>query len=121
MSHEILVVDDDPAVRQVIEAILTEEGFSVATAADGHQALDRIAQHRPVLVLLDLQMPMMSGWTVLQQLRDANVNIPVVFMTAGYRAKSEAEQHRAAGYLAKPFELRDLLGVVQRFATPSEP
>ena len=96
--------------------VLEEEGFAVSTARDGWQALDRIAAQHPDVVLLDLQMPMMSGWQVLEQLRAQDIAVPVVIMTAGYRAAEEAAKHRVAGYLAKPFDLDELVAVVERVA-----
>lgn len=119
MSHHILVVDDDAGIREMIELVLESEGFSVATAADGREALALIAENRPVLVLLDLQMPVMTGWETLSRLRDAHTDVPVVFMTAGYRARAEAERCGADGYVGKPFELDNLLAVVERLAAPS--
>jgi CheY-like chemotaxis protein len=117
MSHHILVVDDDAAIREMIKLVLESEDFSVATAANGREALDQIAANRPLLVLLDLQMPVMTGWETLAHLRAANTEVPVVFMTAGYRAKAEAERFGADGYVGKPFELDTLLGVVERLAS----
>jgi DNA-binding response OmpR family regulator len=96
VAHHILVVDDDDSIRAMIAEVLAEEGFDVATARDGQEALTAIAAHRPKLVLLDLNIPVMSGWEVLTHLRTAQVAVPVVFMTAGYRAKTEAERHRFA-------------------------
>ena len=116
MSHHILVVDDDRAIRELVSTVLSEDGFAVATAANGREALARIAAHPPALVLLDLQLPIMSGWEVLVELRAAHVPVPVVFMTAGYRAKAEAERHGADGYVAKPFDVAEVLQVVARFA-----
>ena len=116
MSHHILVVDDDRAIRELVSTVLSEDGFAVATAANGREALARIAAQPPALVLLDLQMPIMSGWEVLAELRAAQVQVPVVFMTAGYRAKAEAERHGADGYVAKPFDVAEVLQVVARFA-----
>lgn len=121
MTHHILVVDDDSGIRSVIAELLADEGFDVATATNGSEALARIAQRRPTLVLLDLQMPVMSGWEVLTHLRKARVGVPVVFMTAGYRAQTEAERYGADGYVAKPFALDELLGVVERFAPAPNP
>ena len=117
MSHHVLVVDDDPGIRDIVEAILNEEGFSVATAANGREALDHITEDRPALVLLDLQMPVMTGWELLTHLRDARVQVPIVFMTAGFRAKTEAERHQVDGYIGKPFALDELVAVVERFAS----
>ena len=119
-SAHILVVDDDAAIRQTICDILESEGYSVAVAGDGRDALARIAEQQPSLVLLDLQMPVMTGWDVLTQLRQQGANVPVVFMTAGYRAKTEAERHNAEGHLGKPFEMDDLLRLVARFASTAQ-
>lgn len=115
MSHHILVVDDDVAIRSMIQTVLADEGFATAAAGNGVEALARINEERPKLILLDLQMPGMTGWEVLNHLREAQVTVPVVFMTAGYRARVEAERHGADGYVAKPFALDDLLSAVDRF------
>jgi CheY-like chemotaxis protein len=120
MSRSILIVDDDPGIRQVLERVLEDEGFAVECATNGCQALDRIAAHPPDVVLLDLQMPVMSGWSVLRQLRRSSRRVPVVLMTAGYRAAGEAEQNDVAGYLAKPFDnLDQIVQAVERAATSS--
>lgn len=111
----ILVVDDDTDIRQTIRDILELEGYSVAVASDGRQALERIEERRPVLILLDLQMPVMTGWEVLSQLRAEGSGLPVVFMSAGYRARTEAERHNADAQLGKPFEMDELLRIVARF------
>jgi CheY-like chemotaxis protein len=115
--HHILVVDDDKEIRAVIAEVLADEGFGVVTVGNGTEALERIAENWPVLVLLDLQMPVMTGWEVLTHLRDAGVAVPVVFMSAGYRAKAEAECEGAEGYIAKPFDLHDLITMADRFAS----
>lgn len=115
----VLVVDDDESVREVIAAVLQDEGFPVATATNGREALDRIAERRPAVVLLDLQMPIMSGWEVLSELRAAECPVPIVFMSAGYRVKTEAERHHADAYIAKPFDLNELLRIVGRFTSAS--
>ena len=118
---QVLVVDDDPAIRQVIAWGLGDEGYTVATAANGREALEYLATHQPHLILLDLQMPIMSGWELQSRLRERGVEVPVVFMTAGYRARVEAEQHHAAGYLGKPFDVSALLDTVERFVHGSRP
>lgn len=102
----------------MLRLLLEDEGYRVATAANGRQALERIAEQRPKLILLDLQMPVMNGWELQEQLHRHQPDVPVVFMTAGLRAKAEAERHHAAGYLAKPFDLDELLCLVSRFASP---
>ena len=111
----VLVVDDDPGIRSVISAVLEDEGFPVTTAANGREALSSISSEEPALVLLDLQMPVMSGWEVINTLREAQTTIPIVLMTAGFRAQAEAERCHADGFLPKPFNLDDLVQVVERF------
>jgi CheY-like chemotaxis protein len=114
-SPVVLVVDDDEGIREVVAMLLSDEGYIVQTASNGQEALSSIHTQRPALVLLDLQMPVMTGWQLVEQLRAFRLDVPVVFMSAGVRARSEAVQYSVAGYLAKPFDLDDLLGVVARF------
>jgi two-component system chemotaxis response regulator CheY len=110
----ILVVDDDPSIREVVAQILDFEGYPVQTATDGAQALDAVADARPSLVLLDMRMPVLDGWGFAHALRARGVHLPIVVMTAAQDARRWAEEIGAAGYLAKPFELPDLLAVVER-------
>ena len=114
MAQHILVVDDDPGIRDVVTMVLRDEGFPVATATNGRQALASITAARPELVLLDLNMPVMTGWEVLSQLQAALAGIPVVVMTAAQGGQAEAQRCHADGYLGKPFDLEDLLTVVER-------
>jgi CheY-like chemotaxis protein len=117
MPATVLVVDDQPDIRNVIAAILEAEGYRVTTAANGREALDRLAAQPPALVLLDLHTPVMNGWELQRRLATDEPRIAVVFMTAGEQACIEAERHGAAGCLPKPFELDDLVDVVRRFAS----
>ena len=119
MTSHVLVVDDNEAIREMIQQVLEVEGFRVSTAANGQEALEQIVEQPPAMVLLDLQMPVLDGWQTQARLREVRPELPVVFMTAGNRARVEAEKHHAAGYLAKPFNLVDLLDTVERFATAS--
>jgi CheY-like chemotaxis protein len=111
----VLVVDDDRDILSLIRMVLEEEGYHVITAENGEQALGRAAERLPALILLDLTMPVLNGWQTRERLAETWPDIPVVFMTAGFRAKAEAEAYRVAGYLAKPFDVDDLLRTVSRF------
>ena len=113
-TAQVLVVDDDPDIRSVVEAILSGEGYQVTTASNGRLAWEMIARQQPDVVLLDLQMPVMTGWELLGLIRERGLQVPIVVMTAGYRAKAEAERHGAAAHLSKPFDLNDLLATVER-------
>ena len=119
MTALVLVVDDDDAIREMIQDALELEGFQVTTATNGREALDRVAESPPAVVLLDLQMPVLNDWQTHAQLREHQPDLPVIYMTAGLRAQAEAKQHQAAGYLAKPFRITDLLDTVERFAAAS--
>jgi DNA-binding response OmpR family regulator len=112
----VLIVDDDPDIRTVMHLALAAEGYAVAEAADGGEALALLDERRPSLVLLDLNLPKLTGWDVHARLRENNVEVPVVFMTAGTDACVQAARHRADGCLPKPFALDELLRIVRRFA-----
>ena len=111
----ILVVDDDPAILATVADILALSGYPVATAADGAEGLRLAAELRPALVLLDLRMPGIDGWDVARTLRARGLAAPILVMTAAQDARRWAEQLGADGYLAKPFDLDDLLTAVERF------
>ncbi len=112
----VLVVDDDPFIRHLVELALVGEGYTVDQAADGRRALERVALAPPSLVLLDLNMPGMNGWEVHARLRETHPQVPVVYMTANLSTPDEARRHGAAGYLPKPFDIDDLLQTVEQVA-----
>lgn len=112
-ARRILVVDDDPEIRRFIAAALSDSGYAVQLAANGGEALSAVAEHRPALILLDVRMPGVDGWQVLDALRSAaGEQTPVVVMTASFSGQDQALRSGAQGYLAKPFELADLLECV---------
>lgn len=110
----ILVVDDDPAIRRTVAEILAFEAYTVETAPDGAQALQAVERERPGLVLLDMRMPVLDGWGFAQALKERNIALPIVVMTAARDSARWAAEIGAAGHLAKPFDLLDLLAVVER-------
>ena len=118
MPDCILVVDDDPAILALVSEVLEEAGFNVLTASDGREAIDRFVDRHPALVLLDLHLPILDGWQVQAKIRELGAKTPVIFMTGGSRARAEAEERHAAGYLVKPLDLDSLLRMVARFAMP---
>jgi DNA-binding response OmpR family regulator len=81
-THLVLVVDDDMDIRCTIAQILREEGFRVREARNGREALAKIADEEPDLVLLDLMMPAVNGWEVLEALRLSQSDVPVVILSA---------------------------------------
>jgi CheY-like chemotaxis protein len=113
----VLVVDDDTSILDTVSAILAGEGYDVVSAASGQEALDAMSRAQPVVILLDMRMPVMDGWAVARALRTQGISIPIVVMTAAESAQRWADEVGAAGYLAKPFGLDDLLDAVERFRT----
>jgi CheY-like chemotaxis protein len=115
MRHDtILVIDDDPAILTTLTDILQFEGYHVVTATNGAEALHRIDEGIPRLVLLDMRMPVMDGWAFARALRERGITLPIFVMTAAQDARRWAQEIGAAGYLAKPFDLPDLLDTVGR-------
>lgn len=97
---EILIVDDERVLRDGIKAILSGEGHAVRTARDGDEALGKIAEKRPDLVLLDVMMPKMNGFRCCEKIRETDGLLPVVFLTA---KDAEADQVRGIGLGADDF------------------
>jgi CheY-like chemotaxis protein len=115
-THVILVVDDDPDIIDVTTAFLTKRGFEVIAAGHGREALQIIRQKRPALILVDVLMPEMDGFTFYKELKkDAFTSgIPVLVMT-GRRKMAEAfEVVGVDGFISKPFSPQDLIGEVER-------
>ena len=110
----ILVIDDDPAVLDTVSEILTFEGYTVERATNGAEGLKRLEQTQPQLVLLDMRMPVLDGWSFARIVREQGLALPIVIMTAAQDAERWAEEIHADGYVAKPFDLNDLLDAVEQ-------
>lgn len=114
--QEILIVDDERIMREGLKKMLLGEGFAVRTARDGEEALARIAEKRPGLVLLDVMMPKMNGFRCCEEIRRQNALLPVIFLTA---KDSEADQVRgidlgADGFVSKGAGENLLLASIRR-------
>ena len=115
----ILVVDDDEDFRSGLRMALEMKGYQVDDAEDGEQALAKLAEKPPLLVLLDLQMPVMNGREMLQRMR-ANAelrDVPVVIIS-GFGFEWEAELMGAQGYIGKPFEPEELQKTIADLLKP---
>jgi two-component system response regulator MprA len=111
----LLVVDDEPAVRQALARALSLERYGVALAADGIEALERLAAERFDVVVLDVSMPLISGIEVCRRLRAAGDRTPVLMLTArdGIDDRVSGLDAGADDYLVKPFALRELMARVR--------
>ena len=115
---KVLAADDDATIRRLLEINLEMEGYEVALAANGEEALSLARSFEPDLLLLDVMMPRMDGWQVCQTLRseEAFANVPIVFLSA--RASGDdvqiSAEAGASAYIAKPFDPIELLELVGR-------
>jgi excisionase family DNA binding protein len=107
----VLVVDDDPALREYLRVSLESAGYSVHEAESGERALAAIADRAPDLVLLDVVMPGLDGWQLLRQLEERHGSIPVIMFSGQVDERSavEAAGRGARGFLGKPFDPEELI------------
>jgi two-component system, chemotaxis family, chemotaxis protein CheY len=113
--RRVLVVDDDDELAEVVRQVLRDAGYSVATVRHGAAALDLTQHVSPDLILLDLSMPIMDGWSfVAQYRRTAKKGARIVLLTANSAAPDIARTLEADGYIVKPFSIDDLIAMVAR-------
>jgi DNA-binding response OmpR family regulator len=112
----ILIVDDDMELSDGLRAVLEKQGHRVIQARDGQQGKQLIYQHHPNLVILDMMMPRMGGYPVLEHFRGKTDAPPIIMITAneGSRHKAYAEWLGVVDYIRKPFAMERLLEAVQR-------
>jgi CheY-like chemotaxis protein len=117
----ILVVDDDAAVRSVVTEALLENGYQVDAACNGRQALAAFCKHRPDALVLDLEMPIMDGPTLMRTLRERTKwgRVPLVVVSGNVGAAEAGPRLGAQACLNKPFELSELLHSVEQVAPPN--
>jgi DNA-binding response OmpR family regulator len=112
-TRPILVVEDDPRIRELLCWALHNEGLPVESVADGQAALDYLSHHRPAALLLDMGLPYVDGMRVGAEVRAIyGAALPIVVMTADDRVEEKAHKLMAFAYFQKPFDLMSLLGAV---------
>jgi DNA-binding response OmpR family regulator len=115
-TTRVLVVDDEPQVVWMLQFSLEAAGYETYSARDGAAALEEVRQHHPRLMLLDIMMPGMDGWTVLEQLQqlpaEERPRVVVVSARASLRDRVKASELGADAFVAKPFNVDDLLDVL---------
>jgi len=121
MARTILVVDDEPILRETLAEALDADGFRVLTAADGREALSRFREHQPDLVVLDLMLPELSGIEVCRIIR-AESGVPIVMLTAKTSEldKVVGLELGADDYVTKPFSLRELTARIRALLRRTE-
>lgn len=120
MGKKILVVEDQEDNRRIVRDLLTHAGYEVIEVDDGEQALGAAATHRPDVILMDIQLPLLDGYEATQLIKaDPNLkHIPIIVVTS-YALSGDETKARAAGcdaYVAKPFSPKALLAKIREFA-----
>jgi two-component system OmpR family response regulator len=115
-ASSVLVVDDEPQVVWVLQFSLEAEGYETFTATNGLEAMAQISEHHPSLMVLDVMMPRMDGWSVLEALlklpEEERPRVVMVTALASLRDRTKAAELGAAAYVPKPFDLDELLEVL---------
>jgi urea transport system substrate-binding protein len=109
----VLVVDDEPDIRATVSAMLEIEGYAVAEAVNGAEALAAVEADPPDVILLDMRMPVLDGWGFASEMRRRGHIIPIVVMTAARDAAHWAAEIAAAAFVSKPFGYDDLIRAVE--------
>lgn len=116
ICKNVLVIDDDPAIRQTIQDVLEIYGYEVNTASDGLEGIEKLSEMKdiPCVILLDLMMPGMNGWGFLdfQRSNPSYAGVPVIICSA---YAESAKSVRAHDILVKPVQLESLVGAVKAF------
>ena len=122
MKEKILVVEDNPQNMRLIEMILKAKNYTLLKATDGEEALEMATRERPALILMDIQLPRMSGLEVTRKLREtpAFSHTPIICLTA-YAMKGDREKALESGcdaYMSKPINTRELPGMIAEMLSP---
>jgi CheY-like chemotaxis protein len=111
--RSVLLVEDDPTIRCLVNDVLIEEGYTVVAVEDGARALEVLEELRPFVILLDLYMPRVNGWQFLRTMNQRNADIPIVICSA---VSIKELPRGVVGALKKPFSLDALVATVRPFA-----
>ena len=114
MAVSVLIVEDDPNIRELLQLYLEKDGYAVTLASDGGQGLEKFRAIKPNLVLLDVMMPVMDGWAVCKAIR-AEGDTPVIMLTAKGETDDKVTGLKAGAddYVTKPFEMKELLARIE--------
>ena len=120
MSRTVLIADDEANLLNLLKDNLEESGYSVLTAADGEQALHLWLENRPDVIVLDIEMPKMNGWQVLEEVRRVSKDkeLPVILVLSAYTQPEDIRRGLKLGankYLTKPFKLKVLVESIEEF------
>ena len=119
MPSPILLVEDEPAIVELMMRILHRAGYTVHAVTDGAAALEALDHNQPALLILDLVLPTINGWTIIEHVRRNERPMPIIVVTANPRVARPLASYGIERYLIKPFLLDELLDAVAFYHTPS--
>ena len=125
MARKVLIVEDDTNIAELLQLYLEKEGFEVVSAADGGKGVELFRTQHPDLVLLDIMLPVMDGWSVLRKIREES-KAPIIMLTAKGETTDKVSglEMGADDYIVKPFEMKEVLArihaVLRRFGAEEE-
>jgi len=119
VQRNLLIVDDDPNIRELLAVNLAAAGYGITTAADGSEALSRVRERRPDCIILDIMMPEIDGWEFCKSIRDDPelYDTKIVMLTAKGTEKDKMigrDIFKADEYMTKPFDVDELQKVIER-------
>lgn len=119
----ILIVDDQPGIRRLLMEVLTEEGYTVITASNGYEGLQKAKDFEPALILMDMKMPGMDGIETLRELKRTGKSGNVIMMTAYGELElvNQARELGAYAYITKPFDIIALCEMVNNHVSDDKP
>ncbi len=118
VAQRVLVVEDDNDILSSVAEVIRDEGYEAMTAGNGWQALSLLEQQSGVaLVLVDLMMPEMSGWQLIDEMHERWPQVPIVLISAAPNLADEARRLGVQGYLSKPFRLDDIIRVANEYCS----
>jgi len=119
MAKKIMIVDDEESIRELVNAVLSLEGFEVIAAEDGQVCLEKLKEIKPDLILMDMMMPGMSGRETIEKIREnpKTKNLKIIFLTVARfseTGKDTLEKMNILDYITKPFDNNDLVKRVKK-------
>ena len=117
MAKSIVVADDDPDILSIVAMSLETQGYDVYKATNGREAVDLVRDHHPDLIILDMMMPVMSGYEAIAELKadDSTRDIPIIGLSAMATDMERATDVGIDGYITKPFRIAQVLSVIEGY------